>query len=63
MAPQSIESEQFPFVQSFLVRERNVKRFLLTFDQARDYVIDSNYTDGMLVLVDHRQTAQIIFVE
>src|SRR6266403_1837587 len=57
MALQAIESEQFPFVQNILVRERNVKEFLLTFDQSRDYVVDSDYPDGIFVFVDHRQSA------
>src|ERR1700730_3997680 len=30
-----------------------VKKTLLTFDQARDYVIDRDYADGMLVFIDH----------
>ena len=29
----------------------------------RDYVVDSDYADGMLVFVDDGQGAQIVFVE
>src|ERR1700730_9825967 len=59
MALQSIGCFTIPFSQTF----SGLKEFLLTFDQARDYVIDSDYADGMFVLIDHRQTAQIVFVK
>src|ERR1700730_17702137 len=59
MALQSIGCFTIPFSQTF----SGLKEFLLTFDQARDYVIDSDYVDCIVTTKENRQTAQIVFVK
>src|ERR1700692_146052 len=61
MALQSIWCFTIPFLQKFYATACSQK--LLALDQARDYVIDGDYADRMLVLIDHRQRSQVIFVK